>query len=275
MAETPEQVQHCINEYKALVTMCDTYLGKVLDMMDEYNMWEDTMLIVNTDHGFILSEHNWWGKVMMPYFNEIAHIPLFIWDPRLKLAGVRRQSLVQTVDIAPTVLEFFGQKIPKNMQGKPLKETMIDDKKVRDYALFGQHGVHVNITDGRYVYMRCPLQDKQDELYNYIIEPSSYPGAIGVEEMNTAEAHKGFDFTKGMPVWKIKGGYGIRSLGFPPKKLMDFGTLLFDLKIDPKQEHPISDPKTEERMKINMVRLMKKNDAPIEQYIRLGLEEYL
>ena len=56
---------------------------------------------------------------------------------------------------------------------------------------------------------------------------------------------------------------------------MDFGTLLFDLKIDPKQEHPISDPKTEERMKINMVRLMKKNDAPIEQYIRLGLEEYL
>ena len=80
VAETPEQVQHCINEYKALVTMCDTYLGKVLDLMDRYDMWKDTMLIVNTDHGFILSEHNWWGKVMMPYFNEIAHIPLFLWD---------------------------------------------------------------------------------------------------------------------------------------------------------------------------------------------------
>ena len=82
----PEQVQHCINEYKALETMCDTYLGKVLDMMNQYDMWKDTMLIVNTDHGFILSEHNCWGKVMMPYFNEIAHTPLFIWDPR---AGVR------------------------------------------------------------------------------------------------------------------------------------------------------------------------------------------
>lgn len=43
IAETPEQIQHCINEYKALVTMCDTYLGKVLDMMDQYQMWEDTM----------------------------------------------------------------------------------------------------------------------------------------------------------------------------------------------------------------------------------------
>ena len=30
--------------------------------MDRYDMWKDTMLIVNTDHGFILSEHNWWGK---------------------------------------------------------------------------------------------------------------------------------------------------------------------------------------------------------------------
>lgn len=122
--------------------------------------------------------------------------------------------------------------------------------------------------------MRCPLKDKENELFNYVIEASSYPGAIGVAEMNTAEAYKGFDFTKGMPLWKIKGGSGIRSLGFPPRKLMDFGTLLYDLETDPKQEHPIRDEETEERMKINMVRLMKKNDAPAEQYVRLGLEEY-
>ena len=45
-------------EYASLMTMCDVYLGKVLDMMDKYNMWDDTMLIVNTDHGFLLGEHN-------------------------------------------------------------------------------------------------------------------------------------------------------------------------------------------------------------------------
>lgn len=275
VVETPEQVEHCINEYRALVTMCDTYLGKVLDMMDEYDMWKDTMLIVNTDHGFMLSQHNWWGKMMMPYFDELAHIPFFIWDPRSKVAGERRQALVQTIDIAPTLLEYFGQEIPKDMEGKVLRETIEKDIPVREYALFGQHGVHVNVTDGRYVYMRCPIPEKEQELYNYIVEPTSYPGAITVEEMKTAQFHEGFGFTKGCPMFKIKGGYGIRTLGFPPRSLMEFGTLLYDLKEDPKQEHPMNDPEIEERMIRNMIRLMKEDEAPEEQYVRLGLEAYV
>lgn len=47
-------VQHVRNKYAALLQMCDRNLGKILDKMDEYNLWEDTMLIVNTDHGFML-----------------------------------------------------------------------------------------------------------------------------------------------------------------------------------------------------------------------------
>lgn len=275
VVETPEQVEHCINEYRALVTMCDTYLGKVLDMMDEYDLWKDTMLIVNTDHGFMLSQHNWWGKMMMPYYNELAHTPLFVWDPRTGVCGERRQTLVQTIDLAPTLLEYFGLPIPADMEGRPLRETIESDKKIRDYALFGQHGIHVNITDGRYVYMRCPMPDKEQELFNYVVEPTSYPGAITVEELKTAVLHEGFSFTKGCPMLRIKGGYGIRTLGFPPRSLMEYGTLLYDTETDPGQEHPLEDKATEERMLRNMVRMMKENDAPDEQYVRLGLEQWV
>ena len=59
------------------------------------------------------------------------------------MQGERRSALVQTIDLAPTVLEFFGREIPENMQGKPLYQTILDDTPVREYALFGQHGVHV------------------------------------------------------------------------------------------------------------------------------------
>ena len=48
--ETPEDIAYVRNLYAALVTMCDAYLGKVLDLFDQYDLWEDTMLIVNTDH---------------------------------------------------------------------------------------------------------------------------------------------------------------------------------------------------------------------------------
>ena len=54
VTQSPEMVEHIRYEYAALMTMCDYYLGKVLDKMDEHNLWEDTMLIVNTDHGFLL-----------------------------------------------------------------------------------------------------------------------------------------------------------------------------------------------------------------------------
>ena len=273
--ESPDEQQHCINEYKALLSMCDAYLGKVLDAMDKYNLWKDTMLIVNTDHGFLLTEHGWWGKVMMPYYNEIAHIPLFIWDPRLGIRDERRSALVQTIDLAPTLLEYFGCQIPKDMQGKPLYETEKNDAKIRDYALFGQHGVHVNITDGRYVYMRSPMHGREGELYNYIQFLASYPNAIGAEEMQSITVHKGFSFTKGMPVLRMKGGSGIRTLGYPPKTLLEYGNLLFDLKTDPKQLKPISNSDIENRMIHNMVKLMRNNDAPPEQFFRLGLERNL
>ena len=93
-----------------------------------------------------------------------------------------------------------------------------------------------------------------------------------MDELKTAELHQGFRFTKGCPVLKIRGGYGIKTLGFPPRSLMKYGTLLFDLKEDPHQNHPLEHPEIEHRMIREMVRMMKENDAPEEQYQRLGLQ---
>ena len=70
--ETPQQIQHLRYECGALHSMCDENLGTVLDLMDELDMWKDTMLIVNTDHGFLMGEHDWFGKMCVPYYNEIG-----------------------------------------------------------------------------------------------------------------------------------------------------------------------------------------------------------
>ena len=123
-----ELVEHCRHEYAALVSMCDNYLGQVLDLMDQHDLWKDTLLIVNTDHGFLLGEHDCWAKIVMPWYEELARTPLFIWDPRVpNSAGQRRQSLVQTYDLAPTLLEFFGVPATKDMLGQPLRATIAND----------------------------------------------------------------------------------------------------------------------------------------------------
>ncbi|MBW7462469.1 sulfatase-like hydrolase/transferase, partial [Paenibacillus sepulcri] len=95
------------------------HLGRVLDTFDRLNLWEDTLLIVNTDHGFLLGEHQWWGKNIQPFYNEIVNIPLFLWDPRSGQHNRRSDALVQTIDLPATLLDFFGADLPADMQGRP------------------------------------------------------------------------------------------------------------------------------------------------------------
>merc|ERR1712070_1293222 len=101
----------------------------------------------------------WWGKVVTPFFQEIAHIPFWIYDPRHPQSGGNRtSSLATTVDIPPTVLDFFGVSSPQAMQGRSLEPYAGDPAAApaRQCTIYGVFGGQVNVTDGRYVYMRRP-----------------------------------------------------------------------------------------------------------------------
>ena len=226
ITEPPEQVQHMRYEYAALMSMCDHYLGSVLDVMDELKLWDDTLLIVTTDHGFHLGEHDWWGKMRMPWYNELANIPFFVWDPRSKVAGERRRSLVQNIDVPATLLDFFDVERPHDMQGVPLRDAVADDSSLREAALYGAHGGHVNITDGRHVYMRASADENNLPLYNYTLMATHMRHRFQVEELQDIELAAPFPFTKGCPTMKIPAARA-------PLHNPFFETLLFDLEADP------------------------------------------
>lgn len=253
-------------KYYALASMCDANLGKILDIMDEKDLWKDTMLIVNTDHGFLLGEHGWWGKNLMPLYNDIANIPFFVWDPRCGCRNERRQSLIQTIDIAPTLLEYFGIDIPTDMQGKPLKDTIATDKAVRKYALYGYHGGCINITDGTYTYLRQPVTAGSDNVYEYTLMPAHMHHPFSTEELCQAELSGPFTFTKGCPVLKIPTLDTSTGEGE-----FHFDNLLFNVEEDPEQLHPLSDPSKEAQLVQEMKRLMIETDAPAEVFEKMGM----
>ena len=85
--ETPNEVDELKANYLALISLCDFLLGSILDYFDEHKLWDDTALILTTDHGFMLGEHDWWAKNRMPVYDEIAHIPLLIYHPDFADAG--------------------------------------------------------------------------------------------------------------------------------------------------------------------------------------------
>ena len=263
--ETPEELEHGRLQYAALLSMCDHYMGQILNLMDDLKLWDDTMLIVCTDHGFFLGEHDWWAKNNMPLWSEVAHTPLFIWDPRSRKAGERRQQLTQMIDFPATLLEFFGVDRPAEMQGVPLGATIADDAPTREALLFGYHGGPVNVTDGRYVYMRAAAGDNTP-LYEYTMMPTHMNKLFDPGELPAWEKAEPFVFTKNCPVMKIPGR---ASHVAPTAHAM--GNLLYDLQSDPAQENPLADPAQEQRMIGLLVGLMQSTEAPAEQYERLGL----
>ncbi len=266
VSESPEQVDRMRREYAALVGLCDESLGKVLDFLDAHNLWHDTLLIVNTDHGFLLGEHGWWAKCVMPFYQEVAHAPMFLWDPRNGRRAERSDALVQMIDLPPTFLEFFGQPVPDDVRGHSLARAVEEGASFRDAALFGMHAAHINCTDGRYVYMRAP--DEAVPAYDYTLMPTRMREFIESDKLREAELAQPFSFTKGLPVLKIPARTRL-----PNGEAVDrTETLLFDLDRDPRQENPVSDPQTEARMRDLMTRLLTENDAPRELYRRYSLE---
>ena len=264
VTEDAQTVNHLRMEYAALLSMCDESLGRVLDLMDRHDMWKDTMLIVCTDHGFMLGEHSHWAKCYFPFYNEVANTPLFIWDPRVQEKGKHVKSLVQTIDLPATLLEFFGVPLPDDMQGKPLKETIRCDAPVREAALYGIHGGQVCCTDGRYTYLRSPVASNQP-LYQYTLMPTRHGGRrafFSDEELKTMERCDPLPFTKGLPLMRTVSHCFNGQYRYP--------TMLFDMQADPLKEHPLDDPAAEARMCRLMQEAMRENSAPPEQFVRMG-----
>ena len=101
-------------------------------------------------------------------------------------------------------------------------------------------------------------------LYNYTLMPSHMRRPFRLDELRGATLQAPFDFTKGCPTIKAAAR---GSNWFMP----EFETLLYDLASDPRQEHSLQDDALESDMIEKMVSLMRANDAPVEQYQRLGI----
>jgi arylsulfatase A-like enzyme len=267
--ELPEECEELRANYYAIVSMCDFLLGELLDDFDKHDMWKDTALIVTTDHGFLLGEHDFWAKNRMNIYQEVAHIPLFIHDPRKpERAGTRASRLTQSIDLCPTILDLYGVKPPKEVEGM----SMLAEKADREALLFGYFGGAVNVTDGSATYHRFPPDLKMQEIYQYTLMPTHIFDLFSPEELAKAEMAEAMPFTKGARVMKVPVDnrspfYNV----YGPGALLEDTTRLYDLKSDPGQALPVHDPQLEARMTDQMLRLMLANHAPPEAFARLGL----
>ena len=273
VTEAPQECEELRANYCATVALCDHELGRLLDYMDRHAMWNDTALIVSTDHGFLLGEHDWWAKILMPCYNEVAHIPLLMHHPALgHLAGSRCAALTQTIDIATTLLDLYDQAPPAENQGVSLLDTAQGRVAPREALIYGVFGSAVNITDGHHTYFRYPRDLKGPDLYLYTLMPTHMKEHFSVAELAGATLAPPMPFTKGVPLLKVPATPKSPVFyGHGPGGQHDTHTVLYDLKSDPAQLHAVRDAAVEARLASAMYCLMRANDAPTESFARLDL----
>ena len=120
-----------IGGYYASVAFMDAQVGKVLRKLDEQGLRNNTIVIFTSDHGYHLGEHDFWAKVSLR--DESAGVPLIISVPGKKPSVC--DSLVELLDLYPTVSKLCGLPVEKRLQGKDIS-SMLDNPEieVRDAA---------------------------------------------------------------------------------------------------------------------------------------------
>lgn len=268
LVEGDEEIAEIRANYAALVAMCDEYFGKLIDYLDEHDMWKDTCIVLSTDHGFLLSEHGWWGKCRMPYYEEVSHIPLIVHHPEhTARAGQRYGHLTQTMDLMPTFLDFHGISIPSEVTGSSIIPALREGARIRDAAVFGVFAGPIGVTDGRWVLYHYPPDITREGLVEYTLAPAHMTAPFTIEELRTARLAPPFDFTKGVPLLGIDATRDAKrvpnndGLGFD-----DLGTRLFDLESDPQQNTPIENAEASARLYRYIERELRTHDTPSEVY---------
>ena len=272
-------VEHARKRYAEVVSMSDRWLGRMLDVMDQHDMWDDTMVILTTDHGFMIGEKNLLGKNFMPCYNEVYHIPFMIHLPGMT-EQTRCSALTQNIDVMPTVLAFHGiseDNCRYPLHGKNLLPLISGDTDtVRDTVIYGMYGRHVNICDGRYTYFRAAANPDNQPLNLYTAMPSTINHYWDEDHLSDLSAITAGPFLKwtNYPVYRIPGNITILSdfsHRFTVRDEIVSSNMLFDLETDPLQEHLLDDEAIETMMCEKLVKAMVEHDSPDEQFVRLGL----
>jgi arylsulfatase A-like enzyme len=177
---TDEQIDQVRELYAGELTYIDAWIGRLLNLLDDLGLAENTVVYYLSDHGILLGEHGRLGKDGSMLGKEIHSVPYMIRHPAGKRAGDTSDYFVSTHDVAPTILSFQGLTVPGKMDGEDLT-VMFDDAEppTRDYWTTA-YSANVAAGDGRWLLI-ADNQGKERLLFDTEDDPD--------EENDVADAH--------------------------------------------------------------------------------------
>jgi arylsulfatase A-like enzyme len=271
---TEREARHIRANYGSKLSMIDHWFGRLLDVVDERRLWDDTAVIVCTDHGHYLGEKDLFGKPGVPHYEPLGHTPLMIAWPGV--APRRTAALTTNVDIHATLADIFGVSSEQRTHGHSMAPLVTGESgRIRDWVLAGVYGRWVHVIDGARKYARAPVNANNLPLSMWSNRWSTMPIAIeGMHHIKLPRPNRSafLDFMPGSDVPVIRQQ-------FKPGDPLPFWSLgtrtgehhCYRLDNDPGElENRLGSQDEVDMVELLRVAL-KAIEAPAEQFTRLGI----
>jgi iduronate 2-sulfatase len=177
---TEDKARECKRAYYAAISFVDAQVGRIVDTVDRLKLWDNTVVVFWSDHGYHLGEHGLWMKQSL--FENSTRVPLVIIAPGAKGNGKPSPRTVEFVDLYPTLSDLAGLTPPKNLAGVSLRPLLENPEAKWDRPAFtqvwrGQFAGH-SVRTARYRYTEWDHGDKGAQLYDYETDPQEYHNLI-------------------------------------------------------------------------------------------------
>jgi arylsulfatase A-like enzyme len=269
---TARQARHVRANYGSKLSMIDHWFGRLLDRLDADGLWDDTAVIVCTDHGHYLGERDIFGKPGVPMYQPLGHIPLLIHLPGVAAGSC--DALTTSVDLHATLCDLFGLRPDHVTHGRSLLPLLRgESRSVRDWLLAGVYGRWVHVIDGQWKYARSPVREDNMPLSLWSNRWSTMP-VHGMPELKLPKPDRraAIDFMPGsqVPVLRQPFAAGDRlpywCMGQRPDR-----HCLYDLREDPGELVDRRGGPEERRMRELLHAALTEVTAPADQFQRLGI----
>jgi len=167
-----------LNRYLNVLHETDRQIARLFDAVRRSGLGQDTLIVIVGDHGqaFGYPHEGNYAQGRMVY-EEDVHVPLLVWDPRLRGAGARPQTIGSHVDLAPTIAALAGLLPAPDWQGRSLLDA---DRPPRAYFYVAEDRFRLGVREGRWKYI-YDLREAVDELYDLERDPLEQRNLAAVE----------------------------------------------------------------------------------------------
>ena len=178
--DTPAKYQKNMRNYYRLISGIDVMMGRVLDVLEEQGLADNTVIVYVADNGYYMGDRGFAGK--WSHYEQSLRVPMIIMDPRRDAQrDVKKMTL--NIDVPATLLDLAGVEVPGHYQGESLV-PFLEGKRPKDWRtdFFCEHRMEhksipkwEGVRDQRYVYARY---DGQEPVYEFLHDLKKDPDQL-------------------------------------------------------------------------------------------------